>query len=50
MKISIEVEGERAVEIAESLSELNFLLNEVKDLLESKNDREIKNGGKNKSG
>ena len=47
-EIKIAVKGERAVDMADQLLELNYLIREL--LEEIKNDREIKNGGKNKSG
>ena len=43
-EIKIAVKGERAVDIADQLLELNHLIRELLD--EIKNDREIKNGGK----
>tara|TARA_R110002020_G_scaffold150121_1_gene326665 strand:+ start:568 stop:717 length:150 start_codon:yes stop_codon:yes gene_type:complete len=47
-EIKIAVKGERAVDMADQLIELNHLIREL--LEEIKNNREIKNGGKNKSG
>ena len=41
MRLLIEVQGEKAEEVIERVSELSLLLTEVKDLLiEAKNDRE----------
>ena len=47
-EIKIAVKGERAVDIADQLLELNHLIREL--LQEMKNDREIKNDLKNNTG
>jgi len=47
-EIKIAVKGERAVDIADQLLELNHLIRELLD--EMKNDREIKNDLKNNTG
>ena len=47
-EIKIAVKGERAVDIADQLLELNHLIRELLD--EMKNDRESKNDVKNNTG
>ena len=47
-EIKIAVKGDRAVDIADQLLELNHLIREL--LEEMKNDREIKNDLKNNTG
>ena len=47
-EIKIAVKGERAVDIADQLLELNHLIRELLD--EMKNDREIKSDVKNNTG
>jgi len=47
-EIKIAVKGDRAVDIADQLLELNHLIRELLD--EMKNDREIKNDLKNNTG